>query len=468
MSAKITMEILLLLSDSVQKKVRDVFERLRPKFRDIEFNVLDSADSHPGTDIASFAISNYSSVVQIEKHWAKDHHDDPLPHFILIAEEYRPNQVLTLYRDRYPLKAFFLERSILGDAEEEGLLAGAIKDLIREVLIEKYGEDCEFNVKHLGWKIRTDTEDFSERRFVSFLVDRGMQNFMSRLSFYLERTDFAALERERTETNFWEVFYKLKDTRQKPGVHAYLEKALGKFLERDKPATLRAHHILLQGETGTGKTLVAKWIKDQRPEKIPFEEVSTANLSNELIDIELFGTLEGAWTDAVDRPGRLLTARGGIVFLDEIGTMSLDAQAKLLHYLDNFLVRPQGWPLEKELFSPALVVAATNMDLEECSRRGTFRHDLYRRFKFRLEIPPLRERKSDFRLLVDFVLQDPSINRGTKGHREVNAISVSALKKLELYSFPGNFRELEDCLAKAIFNAVQHRRDTILREDIEL
>jgi transcriptional regulator with PAS, ATPase and Fis domain len=223
----------------------------------------------------------------------------------------------------------------------------------------------------------------------------------------------------------------------------------------------------LQGETGTGKTLVATWIKDQVGKEVPFEPVSTANLSKELIDIELFGTLTGAWTGAVDRPGRLLAARGGIVFLDELGAMGLDVQAKLLYYLDNFLVRPQGWPLQQELYSPALVVAATNMDLEELSRRGAFRYDLYRRFKFKLEIPPLRERKSDFRLLVDFVLQDPSINRGSGDHREVNGISVSALKKLEAYVFPGNFRQLEDCMATAIFNAVQHGRDTILKEDIE-
>lgn len=467
MVTDIKIGILLLLADPVAKRVKEVMDRLTPKFTGIATEIHEGAEKLPDPDAISLVISNYESIGKLLKHYAKTHPTGHLPPFILLLEEYKPNQVLTLFRNRYPVRALFLEKSILQDAEEEGLLAGAIKDQVREILVEQHGEDAPFNVKRLGWKICTEPEDYCERRFISFLVDRGMQRFINRLSFYLERTDFKALEEKQAKTNLWEIFRGIKEAPKKPGLYAYLEEKLSEFLEDKESVTVRPHHILLQGETGTGKTLVAKWIKDQRGKNIPFEPVSTANLSPELIDIELFGTLEGAWTDAVNRPGRLLTARGGIVFLDELGTMGLEAQAKLLYYLDNFRVRPQGWPLQKELVSPALVVAATNMDLEELSRRGQFRYDLYRRFKFRLEIPPMRERKSDFRLLVDFVLQDPSINRASGVQREVNGISVSALKRLEAYAFPGNFRQLEDCLATAIFNAVQHGRNIIIKEDIE-
>jgi transcriptional regulator with GAF, ATPase, and Fis domain len=154
---------------------------------------------------------------------------------------------------------------------------------------------------------------------------------------------------------------------------------------------------------------------------------------------------------------------GGVVFLDEIGDLPPEIQAKFLVYLDNFEFEPDGWRYGWKIHSPAFVIAATNKDLKTEVERGNFRRDLYHRFTHKLTVPPLRERRNDIRALIDFVLQSPEINR----NNSIKEISLSALTRLEEYSFPGNFRELEGILSKAIFRARQDGRSILLEEDLE-
>ena len=155
------------------------------------------------------------------------------------------------------------------------------------------------------------------------------------------------------------------------------------------------------------------------------------------------------------------------MFLDEIGDAPAEIQAKLLLYLDNCGFEPRGWPYADGVHSPAYVVAATNRDLKARVADGSFRSDLYYRFRHRLVVPPLRSRRSDLRVLIDFALQDPSINSLTPTGRQVERIHIEAIEKLERYEFPGNFRELEDILARAVFNAAIARRQTVTASDIE-
>jgi transcriptional regulator with GAF, ATPase, and Fis domain len=234
----------------------------------------------------------------------------------------------------------------------------------------------------------------------------------------------------------------------------------------DAPAA-RPEPILLEGESGTGKSLVADWIS-RRLTGLPAVRVAIVNVSAELLEAELFGSVAGAFTDAVSRPGVFHRARGRVVFLDEIGDAPAEVQAKLLTYLDDFGFTPRGWPFVDEVHSPVYIVAATNRDLKARCAESAFRSDLYYRFRHRLTVPPLRTRTADLRVLIDFTLQDPSINGRTGAARQVEGIAIEALERLERYEFPGNFRELEDLLSRAVSNAVAARRQTITAADIEL
>lgn len=226
-------------------------------------------------------------------------------------------------------------------------------------------------------------------------------------------------------------------------------------------ANLPRTHILIEGETGTGKTLVARWIADylrrsedegqRRTMRMELLHLNVAALPPSLVESELFGSVQGAYTDAPGRPGIFLLGYGQVVFLDEVGELSPEVQAKLLVYLDTYAFRPLGWPVEEDVVAPACVIAATNQDLAEKVRRGEFRRDLYHRFRYRLRVPPLRARREDLPVLVDLVLQDPEVNPGLA----ITAISDRALEALGRHPFPGNFRELEDVLGRACILALQ-------------
>ncbi|MBK7391673.1 MAG: sigma-54-dependent Fis family transcriptional regulator [Chloracidobacterium sp.] len=218
--------------------------------------------------------------------------------------------------------------------------------------------------------------------------------------------------------------------------------------------------ILLEGETGVGKTLIAKKIHQllcrfQRDEPISFQQISTVNLGAQIVESELFGVMRGAWTGSVTRIGKVLLGWGGVIFLDEIGDLTPEMQSKFLVYLDTFEFAPDGWPYDWKVHSPAFIVAATNKNLKEAVEKGLFREDLYYRFAHKLTVPPLRERRYDIRALIDFALQNSAINRllnPDKGESEepkrwIDEITLSALSRLEEYQFPGNFRELEAILS---------------------
>ncbi len=216
--------------------------------------------------------------------------------------------------------------------------------------------------------------------------------------------------------------------------------------------------VLIQGETGTGKELVARALHHFGPRKHkPFLAENCAAVPAELLESELFGHKRGSFTGAVaDRDGHFVAANGGTVFLDEIGDMPLAMQAKLLRVLQEGEVRPVG--SNKTIKVDVRVVAATNRDLRAMCAAGTFREDLYFRLNvITIQLPPLRERTGDVEHLVRFVQQRLETEMG----RSI-VIEASALEALEKWKWPGNVRELEN----EIRRAAALSRGAIRREDL--
>ena len=219
--------------------------------------------------------------------------------------------------------------------------------------------------------------------------------------------------------------------------------------------------VLLTGETGTGKGAVASFIHDASTRRRrPFHAVNCASLPATLIESELFGVRRGAFTDARDdRSGAFVLAADGTLFLDEVGELSVETQAKLLHALESGHVRPLG--ATSSVPFRARVVAATNRPLEVLLREGRFRPDLYYRLNvIRIDVPPLRERREDVVPLADLILGRVSARQS----RPVLGVSTAAMRRLMKYPWPGNVRELANVIERAVA-LCDH--DTLLPEDLE-
>ena len=206
-----------------------------------------------------------------------------------------------------------------------------------------------------------------------------------------------------------------------------------------------SHPVLILGESGTGKEMVARSIHFSGPFRDkPFIPVDCGSLVPTLIESELFGYVKGAFTGAVQsRDGLLAIAEGGTVFLDEVGELPVDLQAKLLRAIQEREIRPVG--STKRIAINVRILAATNRDLEQAVAQGTFRRDLYFRLNvLSLKIPPLRDRRQDIPLLTGYFLE--RLSRAA-GHERT--LSDDAMKALLAYDWPGNVRELENCLERA-------------------
>lgn len=204
--------------------------------------------------------------------------------------------------------------------------------------------------------------------------------------------------------------------------------------------------VIIFGETGTGKELIARTIHNVSHRKnSPFVPVNCSALPYNLIESELFGYVKGAFTGAdSDRPGRFNVADGGTLFLDEVGTLHMDTQVKLLRVLQEKIIEPLG--SLKKIPVDVRILSATNRDLFELVSKGKFREDLLYRLKvFQIDLPPLRERKEDIPLLLDFFIT--RLNRYYK--KNIAGISSNAKDKLINYLWPGNIRELENAMEHA-------------------
>ena len=211
-----------------------------------------------------------------------------------------------------------------------------------------------------------------------------------------------------------------------------------------------AASVLIYGETGTGKELVANAIHHNSDRKNkPFIALHCASLSEGVLESELFGHEKGAFTGAVNqRRGRFELADGGTLFLDEIGELNLHVQIKLLRVLETGCFERVGG--EETLESDVRIIAATNKDLEEEIKEGRFREDLYYRLNvINLELPALRERREDIGLLVDSFL----VKYAAKNKKDIKGFSSQSSRILSNYDWPGNVRELENAVERAVVMA---------------
>ena len=215
-----------------------------------------------------------------------------------------------------------------------------------------------------------------------------------------------------------------------------------RLIDKVAPSDAR---VLITGENGTGKELVARSLHDKSPRSAaPFVEVNCAAIPSELIESELFGHERGAFTSAIkQRKGKFEQANGGTLFMDEIGDMSLSAQAKVLRALQESKISRVG--SDKDLSVDVRVVAATNKDIRAEIEKGNFREDLYHRLSVILiKVPPLRERASDIKQLVEYFVQQIA----AEYHVSPKKVDDEAMRALSSMQWSGNIRELRNVVER--------------------
>ncbi|MFH0919844.1 MAG: sigma-54 dependent transcriptional regulator, partial [Fibrobacterota bacterium] len=234
------------------------------------------------------------------------------------------------------------------------------------------------------------------------------------------------------------------------------------LIEKARIASQSSASVLLQGETGTGKGLLAEFIhRNSLYQNGPFVKVDCAELPESLLESELFGHEKGAFTGAIQsRVGKLEAAHSGTLFLDEIGNLTLSIQAKLLHFLQDFTLVRLG--SNQEIKVATRIIAASNRDLKQLVEKGLFRADLfYRLDAVSLDLPPLRERKEDIPDLCISLLK----NYNRKFNRSVKKLTPAAFQRLMAHDWPGNIRELENVIQKAV---IYSDKDTLAPENLEI
>ena len=249
----------------------------------------------------------------------------------------------------------------------------------------------------------------------------------------LEKENVYLQEEIRTEHNFEEIVGN--------------STALLDLLRRVDQVAPTDSSVLIYGETGTGKELIARAIHNRSMRKSrPLVKVNCSAISAGLVESELFGHVKGAFTGAFERRiGRFELADGGTIFLDEVGELPLETQVKLLRVLQEREFEPVG--SSRSVHVDVRIIAATNRSLRESIEAGTFRSDLYYRLNvFPLEVPPLRERCADIPQLAMFFLSRYARNLG----KRMEGISAAATEKFSSYSWPGNVRELQNVIERAV------------------
>jgi two-component system nitrogen regulation response regulator NtrX len=265
-----------------------------------------------------------------------------------------------------------------------------------------------------------------------------------------------ALERKSLATENKRLKKKLRRSTQMVGESGAL-KEVQQIIEKVAPTSAR---VLITGANGTGKELVARSIHElSERSSSPFIEVNCAAIPSELIESELFGHVKGAFTSAhKDRAGKFEAAHQGTLFLDEVGDMSLSAQAKVLRVLQEQTLSRVG--SDKAIKVDVRVVAATNKNLQEAIASGSFREDLYHRLSvIRLELPSLDERKEDIPLLIDHFNTQIAEENGAR----VKAFEKEAITELQNKSYKGNIRELRNVVERLLILS----GDAVTLEDVK-
>ena len=279
-------------------------------------------------------------------------------------------------------------------------------------------------------------------------MQEGAQDFIIKPFSHLQLSlKLARLMQRRRDLD--ELHQLRERLRSEPSYHGIVGVSSGmrRVFEIVEMAAPSEHAVLVTGETGTGKELVARALHAASPRRDgPFVKVSCAALSSSLLESELFGHEEGAFTGAVRlRRGRFELADGGAIFLDDVDDFPVELQGKVLHAIEEKCFERIGG--EDTLQVDVRVIAATKADLHESVARGVFREDLYYRLNvIAIDLPPLRDRKEDIPTLVSHFLSRSAQSRGWP----TVEISSAALQRFREYSWPGNVRELQNCLDQVV------------------
>jgi two-component system response regulator AtoC len=239
-------------------------------------------------------------------------------------------------------------------------------------------------------------------------------------------------------------------------------RAIEEIVRRAATVAQSRSTVLITGETGTGKELVARAIHDQSAQReMPIVKVNCAALPETLIESELFGHVKGAFTGALStKRGRFALADGGTIFLDEIGAVALPVQSKLLRVLQEREFEPLG--SERTVKVDVRVIAATNRNLAQLVAEGRFQEDLYYRLNvIPIAMPPLRERREDIPVLVDYFVR----RHATRAGKRIDGVAPDAMALLTDLAWPGNVRELENTIERAVVltsQPVLQARDVVL------
>jgi len=288
--------------------------------------------------------------------------------------------------------------------------------------------------------------DYLQKPFVPDLLLEKVRNALSQRSIPLGETSLR------------------EEIGQHQGFHQFIgeSKEMQKVYHRIMHVAATNSTVLITGESGTGKELAARAIHDNSPRKDkPFVAVDCSSLAETLLESELFGHVKGSFTGAVQaKTGLFKIADGGTLFLDEVSNISLSTQAKLLRALQERKITPIGGtqlvPIDIHL------VAATNKNLKTMAHEGTFREDLFFRLNIiPIELPPLRERTRDIPVLIRHFLKKYTAEIG----KEIKGVAPDVMAFLEQYAYPGNVRELENMIERAVVLA---EGDIIRNEDLEL
>ena len=224
-------------------------------------------------------------------------------------------------------------------------------------------------------------------------------------------------------------------------------RAVADVIHRIELVSATRSTVLITGETGTGKELVARAVHNRSAQRdMPFIKVNCAAIPETLLESELFGHVRGAFTDATgSKKGKFSLANRGSIFLDEIGTMSVGLQAKLLRVLQEREIEPLG--AERTEHVDVRVIAATNRDLRQLVDEGRFQDDLfYRLHVIPIVVPPLRDRVEDIPMLVEYFAH----KHATRSGKSIEALEDGVVSSLQEYHWPGNVRELENTIERAV------------------
>ncbi len=370
--------------------------------------------------------------------------------FVFNPEE-KNISVTGIWRDSFEAEAWRYRHKELSPTPVCNILAGMTsgyittvagqKVLVREMTCQAQGNDfCTFEGRSIaGWGL---TEKNVEQYFKLETIDNELDHMRTVIKqtndeLVMQRAEIRRLKKQtRSSITESSIIYRSESMSQ-----ALI------LAEKAAPTTAT---ILIQGESGTGKEIVAKFIHEKSGrEQYPFLAVNCAALPPNLLEAELFGYVKGAFTGAeTNKKGLLAEAGKGTFFLDEIGDMPIDLQAKLIRALQEKEIRPVGGI--KPIPIHTRIIAATNKDLKLMVVENRFREDLYYRLAvFPIQVIPLRQRKQDILLLARHFLSDTD--------EKHPGFSPEAIRRMEQYSWPGNVRELKNCVEYALILAGDER-----------